>query len=449
MALRSKPVMFSQYTQPPFLHYSDTRFLQENAVEIILIAVPFFFILIAIEVWQDRRKGTGYYRLNDAISSLNLGVVSRLTGIFKFVIPFSAYVWIYEHYAVWQLSQESMWIWLLAFVIYDLGYYWVHRLSHRMHIMWGSHVVHHSSEEYNLTTALRQTGTPAVFAWLIFLPMAVLGISPTIVLTCAALNLIYQFWVHTRHIDKLPAWFEAIFVTPSHHRVHHALNREYIDKNYAGVFILWDKWFGSFAAEKPDVEIVYGVSQQLNSFNPVWANWQVYRGMLQDVWRTQRFSDKLKTLLMPPGWRAGDMQQQFPRQYVSTTTLKKYNPPLTAGLRRYLLVQFAILVGLVFLLLLNIPTMPLSLSIGLSLLAIGHCWLISVLQEGKPFSVWLEPLRLISIAVSLILLLPLSDALYYFAVLLITVFSILWFVRVRLTPQDAADTHPVSLQNDA
>lgn len=397
-------------------------------MEIILAAVPFFFLLIAIELVADKVRGTGYYRFNDAINSLNLGVMSRLTEILKALLPFTVYVWVYEHYALWNLPQSSVWVWLIAFVIYDLGYYWVHRLSHEMAIMWGSHVVHHSSEEYNLTTALRQTGTPATFAWIIYLPLALLGIPPEMLLAVAALNLIYQFWVHTRHINKLPDWFEAVMVTPSHHRVHHALNKEYIDKNYGGVFILWDKWFGSFAAEQNDIDIVYGVSDQLNSWNPIWANFKVYKNLLLDVWHTHSFKDKLKTLLMPPGWRAQDVADKFPRHYATSDTLQKYDISLPGKMKTYVLLQFAILVSLVFVLLLMVPKLTLLISVSLGLFAIFHCWGISALQEQRPMLNWLEPMRLLSIAAVLFLLLPqIQESVYWLILVVLVTANILWF----------------------
>ena len=418
-------------------------------MEIILIAVPFFFLLIVIELITDWRKGTGYYRFNDAINSLNLGVLSRLTGILKLLLPLSAYYWVYQHYALWQWESSSVWLWLTAFIVYDLGYYWVHRLSHEMAIMWGSHVVHHSSEEYNLTTALRQTSTPAIFAWLIFLPMALAGVPPEVTLACGSLNLIYQFWVHTRHINKLPRWFETVFVTPSHHRVHHALNKEYIDKNYAGVFIIWDRIFGTFMPEHPDIPVVYGVSDQLHSWNPVWANAKVYKNLLQDLWHTKGIPNKLKTLLMPPGWRAEDVAEAFPRNYASSETIQKYDVSLDNKMKGYLLVQFATVVALVFSLLLQIGTFAVWLSVGLSLFAVCHCWVISGLQERKSWVHIAEPLRLITTAILLLWITDFAqDTTVLLAGLIYTALNLLAFytifrVKAANWAQDASDIRQV------
>ena len=400
-------------------------------MEIILIAVPFFFLLIALELWQDRRKNTGYYQFNDALNSLNLGVLSRLTGLFKVLLPLSVYYWVHQHYALWQLPDNSPLVWLAAFVFYDLAYYWIHRLGHEVAIMWGSHVVHHSSEEYNLTTALRQTGTLAVFEWIIVLPLAFIGISTEVMLATVSLNLIYQFWVHTRHIDRMPDWFETIFVTPSHHRVHHALNKEYIDKNYGGVFILWDKIFGSFAAEKQDIQIVYGVSDQLNSWDPIWANLKVYRNLLTDILYTNKFTDKIRTLLKPPGWRAPDMELRFPRNYATSDTLNKFDVPLSTTMKSYLVTQFAIVVALVFALLLAIQERQLSLLSGLFLavFAMFHCWGISALQEAKSYIRWLEPLRIVSLTgVSTFMLIGTEQkAIFFITTIVIITVNLLWF----------------------
>ncbi len=377
-----------------------------NDMNFILAAIPFFFLLIAIELVTDKIRGTGYYRFNDAINSLQLGILSRASGILKALIPLSIYVFCYEQFRFLTLDDSSYFVAISAFVLYDLGYYWVHRLSHRINIMWGSHVVHHSSEEYNLTTALRQTSTPALFAGIIYLPLAFLGVSPALLIACASLNLIYQFWVHTRHIDKLPQWFEAIFVTPSHHRVHHGLNRDYIDKNFAGVFILWDKIFGSFQAEKPDLTTVYGVSQQLKSWNPIWANFQVYTNLWQDMMHTRSWLNKLKVWFMPPGWRPEDAAAANSRAYATTKTLVKYDIQLNNQEKFYILLQHASTISFTFWLLLNLTTLPLATGISLAFFVIYSLYTIACLQEKQRFAQWLESIRISSTVAIVIWLAP-------------------------------------------
>ncbi|MCC2606691.1 sterol desaturase family protein [Planctobacterium marinum] len=420
-------------------------------VELILIAIPFFFLLIATEIYVDRKRKTGFYQWDDTISSLNLGVMSRLVGVFKLILPFSAYVWLYQQTALLSIALDSVLWWTVAFVVYDLGYYWVHRLSHRIHVMWGSHVVHHSSEEYNLTTALRQTGTPALFAWIVFLPMALLGVPPEMLLACGSLNLIYQFWVHTQHIDKMPPWFEAVFVTPSHHRVHHALNKDYIDKNYAGVFILWDKLFNSFQAEKNNVEIVYGVSHQLNSWNPLWANFQVYRNLLQDALYTRHWRDKIKTFLMPPGWRAADAKQGLPRKYANSKSLQKYAVAQCKNQKIYVLTQFLLLIPMVFWFLLQLPYFAPLISVGLGLFGIYHCWVISVLQEHKTWQSLAEPLRLLGTGfIAYALLQPQVQHPVFVLILawiIASLFSFTWLLK-QAKPAAVYDNPQASHQSD-
>jgi sterol desaturase/sphingolipid hydroxylase (fatty acid hydroxylase superfamily) len=190
-------------------------------MSIILYAVPLFFLLIFIEILLEKSKGTNYYRTNDSINSLTAGVLSRMTGVVKQLFPLTVYVVVFEQLALFQIT-SSGWMWVAAFVLYDFCYYWKHRFGHEMNILWAAHVVHHSSEEYNLTTALRQFSS-SFFSWIFYLPMAVLGFDPITLITVGSLNLIYQFWVHTQHIPKL-GWYEWVFVTPSNHRVHHAQN---------------------------------------------------------------------------------------------------------------------------------------------------------------------------------------------------------------------------------
>ncbi|MEO0591416.1 MAG: sterol desaturase family protein, partial [Pseudomonadota bacterium] len=194
------------------------------------------------------------------------------------------------------------WAWPLAFVLDDLKYYWVHRAGHRIRWMWAAHVNHHSSQHYNLSTALRQTWTGSfTFGILFALPLVLLGFHPIMIGIVGGFNLIYQFWIHTEAIDKMPRWFEAVMNTPSHHRVHHATNPRYLDRNYAGVFIIWDKMFGTFEPERDDEVIRYGIIKQLGSFNLLWSVFHEWIGMLSDIWRSP-WKHKLSYFLREPGW---------------------------------------------------------------------------------------------------------------------------------------------------
>ncbi|GAC31198.1 sterol desaturase family protein [Paraglaciecola polaris] len=270
-------------------------------------------------------------------------------GILKALVPFTLYVFLYENFALFSLA-DNAWLILLAFVLYDFCYYWNHRLGHEMSILWAAHVVHHSSEEYNLTTALRQT-SGSFLSWIFYLPLAFIGVDPLLLLSVGSLNLIYQFWVHTQHIKKL-GWLEWVFVTPSNHRAHHAQNQVYIDRNYGGVFIIWDRLFGSFQEELDQEPVIFGIRKALHSWNPIYANIHVYQQLIKDSWRTKRWSDKLRVWFGKTGWRPADMERDYPLGRVDLTRFKKFDIPLSTLRKVYGLLQHGLttLIGLMFLL---------------------------------------------------------------------------------------------------
>lgn len=321
-------------------------------MNLILFAIPFFFLLIALELVWDWHKKTNYYRVNDAITSLSLGIVSRVIAIARKFIPFTLYYLMFDHISVVKLSEE-LWVWVLGFVLYDFCYYWLHRLSHEVNFLWAAHVVHHSSEEYNLTTALRQT-SGGILGWVFYLPMAVIGIPPEIFISVGAMNLIYQFWVHTRHIPKL-GWYEWVFVTPSNHRVHHAQNQVYIDRNYGGVFILWDRMFGTFQEELDDEAPIYGIRKALKSWDPIWANLHVYWQLGKDAWNTKHWKDKLLIWFKPTGWRPDDVQISDPLPRVDLTKFKKFDIELTGWQKVYSLLQHIGIIGVALVVMIQLP----------------------------------------------------------------------------------------------
>lgn len=328
---------------------------------LILIAIPFFFFLIALELIAEWYRKTDYYRVNDAITSLALGVVSRATAMAKKFIPFTIYLVLVDHISIVSLPNEP-WVWVLAFVLYDICYYWLHRMSHEINLLWAAHVVHHSSEEYNLTTALRQT-SGGIFGWLFYLPMALLGIPAEIYISVGALSLIYQFWVHTRHVPKL-GWFEWFFVSPSNHRVHHAQNQVYIDRNYGGVFILWDRMFGTFQEELDDEPVLFGIRKPLKSWNPIWANLHVYWQLSKDAWNTKSWKDKLAIWFKPTGWRPEDVMISDPLPPADLANFKKFDISITFWQKLYSLLQHAVVVGATLVVMLNISTYNDSQSIA-------------------------------------------------------------------------------------
>lgn len=279
---------------------------------LILYAVPFFFLLIAIELLVDHHRKTHTYHVADAVTSLSLGTLSQITGVFGKLIFVGLYAFVLDRFALFELSAQNTWVWMGAFIAYDFFYYWNHRLGHEINVLWAAHVVHHSSEDYNLTTALRQTSSGFLFGWIFYVPMAVAGVPLPVFVTVAALNLLYQYWIHTQHIGKL-GWFDRWFASPSNHRVHHGQNDYCLDRNYGGVFMIWDRMFGTFVEEREDEKIIYGVRKPLHSWNPLWANVQVYADLFRDARLAGNVGDALRVFLKHPGWRPPLAAQRDPR----------------------------------------------------------------------------------------------------------------------------------------
>ena len=279
-----------------------------------------------------------YYRLNDAINSLSCGVLNIVT---KLIINLGLYTLIYNSLALTTLEASALWVWVAAVVLQDLCYYWSHRIGHEVNIFWASHSVHHQSEEYNLSTALRQTSTGFFLNWIFYVPMAILGFPPEVFLAVSLGNLLYQFWVHTRHIPKL-GWYEWIFVTPSNHRVHHAKNLEYLDKNYGGIFILWDRLFKTFKEEDENYEpIRYGTIKPLRSWNPLWANLSPFADLFHDAWHTRSWKEKFALWFRHTGYRPADVAP--PSEMPDIHAYENYDPFVGKGVKIYAGVQYALL----------------------------------------------------------------------------------------------------------
>ena len=310
----------------------------------IIFAVPVFLLMMAAELAIARHRGLLLYRAADTVASLSLGIVSQLVGVFTKVATLGIYTLVFSHAALWQLPADSPWVWIGALLGYDFCYYWVHRLGHEVNILWAAHVVHHSSEEYNLSTALRQTGTGFLLGWMFYLPMALLGVPPLVFAVVGLIDLLYQFWVHTRLVGRL-GWFDRVFCSPSNHRVHHGQNDYCLDRNYGGLLIVWDRLFGSFVEERDGEPIVYGVRGPLRSWSPLRANAQVYAALWQDMRLTRRWVDKLRVLTMHPGWRPADAAAAAPKAPYVLADFQRYAPPLPAALALHALLQLAVLMA--------------------------------------------------------------------------------------------------------
>ena len=308
-------------------------------MDYITYAVPFFLLALLIELIYGIAINKNTYRLNDAISNLFMGTLRTANKLI--IIGAAGYVFYLAetNFAIWRMDINSWFTWIFAFVIYDFFYYWFHRISHERQIFWASHVAHHQSEDYNLSTALRQTGTGAFVSWVFYIPMFLIGIPSYVFISVASLNLIYQFWVHSEHIPKL-GWFENYFVTASNHRVHHAQNEQYIDKNYGGVFIIWDRMFGTHKIENEDEPCIYGIRGTLNTFNPIWANLHVYVKIMREMWSSQDWKDKLYAPFARTGWSPKRLPYQIEKDNFNAESFKKFNPVISKQHKIYALFQY-------------------------------------------------------------------------------------------------------------
>ncbi len=308
----------------------------------IVLSIPIFFLLIGIELAVERFSHRKLYRLPDAIANLSCGITSQLSGLFLKVLAIGVYEILYSNFALFQL--ERNWIyWVALFFLVDLAYYWGHRMSHEINLFWGGHVVHHQSEEYNLSVALRQSSFQTVWTFAFNLPLAFMGFETLDFALMSALNTLYQFWIHTETINKL-GFLEHFMNTPSHHRVHHGRDPKYIDKNHAGTLIIWDKMFGTFQREEE--RPTYGITKPINSWNAVWANFSHYAEMGKDLKRINTWSDKIKYLFKKPGWLPESLGGHRAAPEVDKATYKKYDTPAPEMLNYYILFQYALcLVG--------------------------------------------------------------------------------------------------------
>ena len=297
-------------------------------MNLIALAVPFFLLAIAIEWLWGRWSGRDTYRLTDTVSSLTLGGLSQARRFVALGVGGSVYAWLSSvtPFATW--TAEGWAAWVAAFCLYDLCYYCSHRAGHEIKLFWASHVVHHQSEDYNLSTALRQTSSGFLFGWIFYTPLFFIGVPVEMMVTVGALNLIYQFWVHTEHVGEL-GWFEYVFVSPSNHRVHHARNTCYLDRNYGGVFIIWDRLFGTYQRELPSEPCVYGITKPIKSWSPIEAWIHVYRDILSDMVRTRHWGERLWAPFSHPAWQPSDLRSDATKKGEEDGPFEKCDPKIS------------------------------------------------------------------------------------------------------------------------
>ena len=386
---------------------------------IIEASIPLFFLLILVELAVARRRHSTVYRLNDSISDLSCGILSQLLGVFTKLLVLGMYAWFAAHLSLRHFGLLPAWIerlpvgaasvpgvfgidwaswgtWTAAFLLVDLAYYVLHRYSHTVHLLWAGHVVHHSSEEYNLTVALRQSALHGIFSWVFFIPLAIIGLPWALFAACYALNLVYQFWIHTREIDRLPLGLEWWLNTPSHHRVHHGVNSQYQDRNYAGALIVWDRLFGTF---EPEVEpVVYGITTPLASWNPVWANVHVFADILHDAARTRRWRDKWRVIFGHPGFRPSDLPSHGTANVSRPMHAPQFDPIVPRPQQWYAATQFGAILVAAYLTLVSAGTMQSNeIAAMLFVVTIGLAN-VGAIFEGRHWVYGMEFARLATIA---------------------------------------------------
>lgn len=314
----------------------------------LLYAIPGFMVLMLIEIAYGHYVKNQKYRLFDTLSSLSSGVTNVLKDSLGLAFVLVSYPFLVSRMAVVEVSNSWL-TWVIAFVVIDFAGYWNHRLSHRVNIFWNQHVIHHSSEDFNLACALRQSISNVVgYTAILLLPAALLGVEYSVIAVLAPLHLFGQFWYHTQHIGKL-GFLEYILVTPSQHRVHHAINEQYIDKNLGQIFSVWDRLFGTFQEELDEVPPRYGVLKPAMTYNPLWINFQHAYNLAFDAWHAKRFTDKLRIWFMPTGWRPADVAERFERPIIEDVyAYEKYDPKSTLLRRVVVFIQFVLAISLLF-----------------------------------------------------------------------------------------------------
>lgn len=319
----------------------------ETYGKILLVAMPAFLVLVLFEKWYGVRKGKDTVENMDMISSLSSGITNVTKDVLGLSLAIISYGWMVNHLAIFHVK-NSVLTYIIAFLVLDFSGYWVHRIQHTYNFFWNNHLIHHSSEEFNLACALRQSISGFVRLFTIFLlPAALLGVPAMVIAVVAPLQLFAQFWYHTRHINKM-GFLEKIIVTPSHHRVHHAINPAYLDKNFSQIFIVWDKWFGTFQEELPEKPPVYGITRPVRTWNPVKINFQHVWLLIKDAWRAKSWRDKWKIWLAPLGWRPADVAEKYPVYKIEDVYhFSKYQTRTSAGFTAWCWIQLTVILLLI------------------------------------------------------------------------------------------------------
>lgn len=365
----------------------------EAYAQVLNYAIPFFVILIVVEAVVARWRGVQVNRGADTISSLSSGITNTIKDVLGLTVVIISYTFFVEKVAIFELKATWL-LYIVGFIAIDFAGYWMHRWNHTINFLWNRHIIHHSSEEFNLSCALRQS-ISIIFSFfnILLLPAAIFGVPAQVIAIIAPLHLFAQFWYHTRLIDKM-GFLEYFLVTPSHHRVHHAMNAQYLDKNYGQIFIIWDRMFGTFQPELPDLPAVYGVKRPVKTWNPIIINWQHLGLLYLDAWRTKNWWDKLRIWFMPTGWRPADVIDKYPVEAVKDVyNFEKYETHLSRPLLAWSWFQMIVTITLMFHLTNNIADISFS-----NILLYGGFLFVCIfsyttLMDKSKFTLWAEGIK--------------------------------------------------------
>tara|TARA_B100002049_G_scaffold120064_1_gene88730 strand:- start:125 stop:1387 length:1263 start_codon:yes stop_codon:yes gene_type:complete len=364
-------------------------------IKTLFYAIPTFMVLIMVEAIAARVKGVKINRSADVISSLSSGMSNTIRDSIKFTFAIITYSWLVERITIFKL--EPLWLAVvIAFLVEDFSGYWVHRLNHRVNVLWNRHFIHHSSEDFNLSCALRQSISNTLkFSAIFMVPAALLGVPASIFAILGPLHLYMQLWYHTQMINKL-GFLEYIIVTPSHHRVHHAINSEYIDKNYSQILIIWDKLFGTFQPEMDNVKPVYGTLKQAQTWNPVIINFKHLWQLIKDAWHAERIFDKLRIWFMPTGWRPSDVKEKYPVQLITDPKNRiKYNTENSPMLIAWSGGQLLITIILMFHMFMIIPNFSATMYYLYAVILIINIFSFTSTLDHRNYALVAESLKLI------------------------------------------------------
>jgi alkylglycerol monooxygenase len=348
-------------------------------LNVIVCAIPVFVALMAAEFGISLALGRNVYRLNDAIGSLAAGILSQISAIFMLALSVGVYIIVYNHFSLASFQVADWRVWVGALIAYDFFYYWNHRIDHEVGIFWAAHVVHHQSEAFNLSTALRQPSSGVLLGWIFYLPMAIAGVPPVVFVAVGLIDLLYQFWIHTELVGKL-GWFDRVFASPSNHRVHHGVNDQYLDKNYGGILILWDRLFGTYEDEVE--QPVFGVRGGLGAFDPISANLAYYRTMFDLCRRATDWRDKIRVWFKPPGWLPANLRPADPPPY-DPKAVVIYDPPIGRAASILASAALVTMIGATAAFLLAAPHLPLANGVSVFLALAATLWAIGALLDGR------------------------------------------------------------------